>query len=84
MRAISSPRLLHMLEVSGAMAHVTNPELQEIDCELILTFRRYLTVRNLQLRVFVIAEQLGDVVPKENREGSSSNGFTSTGYEEKL
>jgi hypothetical protein len=42
-----------------AVAHGMDRELQEIDRELTLMFRRDLTVRDLQLRVFVVAEQLG-------------------------
>jgi predicted lipid carrier protein YhbT len=53
-----------MLEVSRVMAHVMDPELQDFDHELASMFRRYLTVRDLQLRVLVVAEQLGERCPK--------------------
>jgi hypothetical protein len=64
MGILSSPRSLHMLEVSRAMSHVMDPRLQEIDRELILLFTRSLTVRCLQLRVFVVAEPLDKSCPK--------------------
>jgi hypothetical protein len=56
MGIISSPRPLHILEVSRAMGHVMDPELQEVGRELTLMFRRYLTVRDLQLRMFGVVE----------------------------
>jgi hypothetical protein len=68
MGIISSRRVLHMLNMSRALAHVMGPELQEID--LTLMFRRYLTICDLQLRVFVGAEQLGDSYPKGKCRGS--------------
>jgi hypothetical protein len=57
--------------MSRAMVHVTDPELDEIDHELTLIFKRYLTVRDLQLRVFVVSEQLGKSFSKEKSRGSS-------------
>jgi hypothetical protein len=69
MGIISSPRPLHILEVSRAMIHVMDPELQEIDRELTLIFKWYLTVADLQLKVFVVAEQLGKRCPKEQPRG---------------
>jgi hypothetical protein len=70
MWVISSSRPLHVLEVSRAMTHVMDPELQEIDRELAVMFRRYLTVRDLHLRVFVVAEQLGKSCVKGKSRGS--------------
>jgi hypothetical protein len=70
MEIIVSPLPLHLLEVSRAMAHVMNPELREIDRELTLIFRRYVTVLDLQLRLLVVAEQLGESCPKSELRGS--------------
>jgi hypothetical protein len=67
---VSLPRPLNIFEVSRAMAHVMDPELWEIVHVLTLMFKRYLTVRDLQLRLFVIAEQLGEGCPKEKSRGS--------------
>jgi hypothetical protein len=70
MGIISSARPLHTLEVSKPMVHVMDRELQGIDREAILMFRRYLTVCDLQLGVFVIAEQIGESYPKGKLRGS--------------
>jgi hypothetical protein len=43
---------------------VTEPKLQEIDCDLISKLRRYITLRDLQLRVFAITRQLEKAPPK--------------------
>jgi hypothetical protein len=59
-----------MLEVSMAMLDVMELELQEIERELTLMFRRYLTVRDLELKVFVVAEQFGESCPKGKSRGS--------------
>jgi hypothetical protein len=75
MGIISLPRPLHMLEVPRAMARVIDPELQEIDRELTLMSNWYLTVRDLKLRVFMIAEQLGESCPKGESRGSALDCF---------
>jgi hypothetical protein len=64
MGIISSPRPVHTLEVPRATAQVMDPELQEIDHEVTSMFRRYLTVRDFQLKMFVIAGQSGESCPK--------------------
>jgi hypothetical protein len=58
-----------MPEMSRAMAHVMGAELPEIDREPTLMFRRCLTVRDLQLRVFVVAEELGESCRKGKSRG---------------
>jgi hypothetical protein len=45
---------------------------------------RSLTVRDIKLRVFVVAKQLGESYPKGNHWDRYWNGFTSTGRKEKL
>jgi hypothetical protein len=64
MGIISSPHPLYMLEAFRRMGDVIDPELQEPDRQLTLTFRRYLTVRELQLRVSMVAGQLDESRPK--------------------
>jgi hypothetical protein len=47
------------------MVHGMDLKLQNIDREITLMLRQGLTVRNLQLRVFAVVEQLAESRPKE-------------------
>jgi hypothetical protein len=64
MPIIYSSLLLHLFKVSRAMVHAMEGDLQEIDSDLISMLRRYVTLRDWQLQVFMVAEQLGESLPK--------------------